>query len=113
MIPRIAELIASQEGYNVPGSIPWTHHNPGDLRHSPHSFHSPMAPDAIGSIPTAEEGWEDLIRQLNLYAARGLTVGQAIYEWAPPSDGNNTTAYLMYIIGGLGCGTDTPLSEAM
>jgi hypothetical protein len=112
VIPRIAELIAREEGYGIPGAIPTTHDNPGDLRHSPHSFHGAGAPDAIGSIDTPEDGWADLVRQLDLYAARGLTLAQAIYEWAPPNE-NNTAAYLAYVVSGLGISADTPLSQAI
>ena len=112
MISRIAELIAKEEGYGIPGAVPSRDHNPGDLRHSPHSYHTADSPDAIGDIPTAQEGWADLVRQLNLYAARGLTVAQCIYEWAPPSE-NNTAQYLAYVVDGLGCGSDTLLSDAL
>jgi len=112
MIPRIAELIAKEEGYGIPGALPTRFNNPGDLRHSPHSFHTADSPDAIGAIDSAADGWADLVRQLDLYAARDLTVSQAIYEWAPPSE-NNTAQYLAYVVGGLGCTSDTPLSEAL
>lgn len=112
MIPRIAELIAKEEGYGIPGALPTRDDNPGDLRHSPHSFHSPSAPDAIGQIDTPADGWADLVRQLQIFADRGLTVAQAIYEWAPPSE-NNTTQYLSYVASGLGCSSDTLLSQAL
>jgi hypothetical protein len=112
MIPRIAELIAREEGYGIPGALPTRNDNPGDLRHSAHSFHSPDAPDAIGEIDTPTDGWNDLVRQLDLYAGRGLTVAQAIYEWAPPNE-NNTPAYLSYIVNGLGVSSDTLLSSAL
>ena len=112
MISRFCELIAQEEGYGIPGAVPTRFHNPGDLRHSPHSFHTADSPDAIGQIPTAAEGWADLVRQVDLYAARGLTVAQAIYDWAPPNE-NNTPQYLAYVVAGLGCSSDTLLSEAL
>ena len=112
MIPRIAELIAREEGYGIPGALPTRDNNPGDLRHSPHSFHTADAPDAIGQIDSPADGWADLVRELNLYAARGLTVAQAIYEWAPPVE-NNTAGYLAYVVNGLGVSADTPLSQAI
>jgi hypothetical protein len=110
--PRIAELIAKEEGYGIPGAIPTTHDNPGDLRHSPHSFHAVDAPNAIGEIDTPADGWYDLVHELDLYATRGMTIAQAIYEWAPPNE-NNTAAYLSYIVNGLGCSPDTELKEAL
>lgn len=114
MIPRIGELIAQEEGYGIPGALPTRNHNPGDLRHSPHSFHTPTAPNAIGNIPTAEEGWDDLIRQLNIYVTEDptITVAQAIFKWAPPSE-NNSIAYLNYVVKGLECTPDTLLSDAL
>ena len=109
---KFAELIAKEEGYGIPNTLPTRTNNPGDLRHSPHSFHTADAPDAIGRIDNVEDGWADLERQLQLYADRGLTVAQAIYEWAPPTE-NNTAQYLAYIVQGLGCTSDTLVSEAL
>ena len=73
--------------------MPYRDQNPGDLRHSPHSFHTAAAPDAIGQIVTVANGWADLERLLTLYAERGLTLRQAIYEFAPPGE-NNSAQYL-------------------
>jgi hypothetical protein len=112
VIPRIAELIAREEGYGIPGALPTRDNNPGDLRHSPHSFHTADAPEAIGQIDSPADGWADLVRELDLYASRGLTVAQAIYEWAPPNE-NNTAGYLAYVVNGLGVSADTLLSEAI
>jgi hypothetical protein len=104
--------IAQEEGFNVPGSVPNRNNNPGDLRHSPHSTHSPRDPDAIGAIDTPADGWADLERQLQLYAARGLTLEQAIYEFAPPNE-NNSAQYLQFVCAGLGCTPDTPVAAAL
>jgi len=107
----LAELIAKEEGFDVPGTVPNRDNNPGDLRHSPHSFHS-GDPDAIGQIDTVADGWADLERQLNLYASRGLDLAQAIYEFAPPSE-NNSAEYLAYVCSGLGCSPTTLVSDAL
>src|SRR5580700_1373747 len=77
---KLDALIADEEGYGLPGTLPSRNNNPGDLRHSPHSSHDPAAPDAIGDIDTPQDGWTDLEEQLERYAARGLTLQQAIYE---------------------------------
>lgn len=108
----LAQLIATEEGFYVPGSIPARNFNPGDLRHSPHSFHTADAPDAIGKIDTAADGWADLERQLGLFAERGLTLAEAIYEFAPPSE-NNSAAYLRYICNGLGVQSSTLVSDVL
>ena len=114
MIPRIAELIAAEEGYGIPGALPTRDHNPGDLRHSAHSFHSADAPDAIGQIDSAQDGWDDLVEQLDRYPTEfpGITVAEAIYKFAPPSE-NNSAGYLAYVLHGLGCPADTPLTDAL
>jgi hypothetical protein len=112
VIPRLAELIAKFEGYGIPGAIPTTHANPGDLEHAPGATHT--AGDPIGEIDTPADGWHDLVRQLNIYVTEhpNWTVAQAIYEFAPPSE-NDTIAYLTYVLNGLGCSADTLLSDAL
>jgi hypothetical protein len=109
---KLDALIADEEGYGIAGSLPTRDNNPGDLRHSPHSEHDPDAPDAIGKIDTPQDGWADLEEKLQRYAQRGLTLQQAIYEFAPPSE-NNSAAYLKFVCDGLGCSPDTPVSQAL
>lgn len=108
---KLAVLISKEEGFGIPGSLPTRDNNPGDLRHSPHSFHL-GDPNAIGQIPTPEEGWEDLEHQLNLFAARRLTLEQAIYEFAPPTE-NDSERYLAYVCNGLGCTPQTLVADAL
>lgn len=95
----LAKLIAKEEGFFRSGTLPARNHNPGDLRHSPHSQH-PGDPNAIGVIPDDEEGWADLERQIQLDAARGMTLASAIYQWAPASDGNQPWTYLQDVVAG-------------
>lgn len=109
---KLAELIANEEGFNVPGSVPNRDHNPGDLRHSPHSEHTAEDPDGIGIEDSDADGWADLERQLQLFAARGLTLAQAIYKFAPPTE-NDSAQYLKYVCDGLGCTSDTLVSDAL
>jgi hypothetical protein len=108
----LAKDIAAEEGYGIAGDVPTRNNNPGDLRHSPHSAHSPTDPNGIGQIDTPADGWADLEEQLERYAARGLTLQQAIYEFAPPSE-NNSAAYLNFVCAGLGCSPDTLVSTAL
>lgn len=112
MTSRLAELIAKEEGYGIPGTIPTVRNNPGDLRHSPHSKHSPEAPNAIGQIDNPADGWSDLERQLQLFAERGLTLGEMVAKYAPPSK-NNTARYLTYICEGLGLPATATVAEAL
>jgi hypothetical protein len=111
---RLAQLIAKEEGFFKSGNLPARNHNPGDLRHSPHSQHAPGAPDAIGVIDDDADGWEDLERQLRIDAGRGMTLCQAIYSWAPPTE-NPTARYLSDVIDGFGGAVTalTPLTTVL
>lgn len=95
----LAKLIAKEEGFFRAGTLPARNHNPGDLRHSPHSHHS-GDPNAIGQIDDDAEGWADLERQLQIDAARGWTIAQAIFVWAPAADGNVPSQYLNDVLEG-------------
>jgi hypothetical protein len=108
---KLAYLISKMEGYGIPGAIPTTHNNMGDLRHSPHSQH-PGDPNAIGVIDTIAHGWEDLERQLQIYANEGLTLQQMVALYAPPTE-NNTSNYLTFVCNGLGMTPDVKVSEAL
>lgn len=108
---KLAEAIARQEGFYVEGSLPQRNMNPGDLRHAPGETH-PGNPNAVGAFPNLAAGWAALERQLGLYAARGLTVQQAIYEFAPPTE-NDSAQYLAYICQQLGCTPATSVTDAL
>jgi hypothetical protein len=108
---RLAQLIGKEEGFGIPGAIPTIRHNPGDLKHSPHSQH-PNSPEDIGTIDTDEHGWADLDRQLRKYARRGLTLREMVEIYAPP-DENNTEQYLSFITKALDLPPDATVSEAL
>jgi len=98
----LAKLIAGEEGFGKPGTLPTRRNNPGDLRHSPHSEHpgGPSHSDDVGTIGTVAQGWEDEERQLRIDADRGLTLGETIYQWAPLKDNNNPGKYLADVLAG-------------
>ena len=113
---RFCQLCASEEGFGKLGATPTRKDNPGDLRHSPHSSHAGEDPNAIGIIDNVDDGWADFERQARLWAERGLTVQQAVYEEAPPGvDGNDSANYLAFVVAGFdGAATaDTPLVDAL
>jgi hypothetical protein len=112
-VTKLAQLIAKEEGYGIPGAIPTTHHNPGDLRHSPHSAHSADAPNAIGQIDSDADGWADLERQLRLYASRGLTLREMIIDYYAPKEENNSEAYLAFVCKGLGVTDDCTVTRVL
>lgn len=72
----------------------------------------PGDPNAIGVIDTPSDGWADLERQLGLFAQRGLTLRQAIYEFAPPEE-NNSAQYLKFVCDGLGLPETATIAEAL
>lgn len=51
---KLAQLIAKQEGFGIPGAVPTRDNNPGDLEHAPGEVHTGSSP--IGSFATAQEG---------------------------------------------------------
>jgi hypothetical protein len=112
LMSKLAQAIAKMEGYGIPSALPTRDNNPGDLRHSPHSSHEGEGSNDIGIIDTAADGWADLEHQLQLYAQRGMTVSQAIYEFAPPNE-NNTAEYLAFVCSAVGCDPSTPVAEAL
>lgn len=116
---RFVQLCAEMEGYGKPDAIPTIDNNPMDLRHSPHSQHSPGAPNAIGKIDFIVNGWADAERQAELWAERGLTLAQAIQEqtgWTAEAgdvDGNHMQEYLSFVALGLGMEESTPMVEVL
>lgn len=88
---KLAQCIARQEGFGRPNEIPTVRHNPGDLRHSPHSEH-PGGPNDIGTIDSDDDGWDDLERQLRIYGSRGMTLESMIWQvYAPPNENDSET----------------------
>lgn len=110
---KLAHLIAQEEGFYKVGSLPSRYHNPGDLRHSPHSFHTATALDAIGQIDNDADGWADLDRQLELYAGRGLTLRTMVEDYYAPPGENDTEGYIRYLCTGLGCPDTLSVSQAL
>jgi hypothetical protein len=123
MPSKLAQLIAHNEGFGVPGAIPTVRNNPGDLKHSPHSSHVGIGPNDIGIIDTVANGWADLERQLRIYAEEGLTLQEMVNVYlgfakdAPLDtsivDGNNRVPYLNTICSGLGVPPTILVSAAL
>ena len=109
----LARLIAREEGFGIAGTLPTRNHNPGDLRHSPHSQHSADNPNGIGQIDTDADGWDDLERQLQLYAGRGLTLREMIVNYYAPKNENDPEKYLLDICRQLGVDPSCTVAQAL
>lgn len=75
------------------GSLPNTDNNPGDLRLAPWVQH-PTVKAGFWRPTSLQEGIAGLYHQLALDIARGQSLRQLVYTYAPPSDGNNSLNYL-------------------
>lgn len=106
---RLAQLIAREEGFGIPGAKPTRDHNPGDLEHAPGIY---AWDGQIGIERDDDSGWADLERQLRLYAERGMNLRQMVALYAPPNE-NDTALYLHYICEALGLGPEVPVSVAL
>ena len=93
LLYRLASAIASAEGFFVAGSLPQRDNNPGDLRAAPWLKNS-ILQSGFWQANTKQEGIAGLYHQLALDIARGYSLRQLIYAWAPPTDGNKTQNYL-------------------
>ena len=93
LIEAIANAIATAEGFFVQGSLPERNNNPGDLRAAPWLLH-PVVGGGFWQASSVGAGVAGLLHQIALDIARGQSLRQLIYSWAPPSDGNNTANYL-------------------
>jgi len=90
---HLASAIATAEGFFHPGTVPARLNNPGDLRAAPWLAH-PVRTDGFWAAPTRAVGLAGLYHQIALDIARGVSLRQLVYSWAPPTDGNNTEVYL-------------------
>jgi len=106
---RLAQLIGCEEGFGRPGTKPTRDHNPGDLEHAPHIY---AWDGKIGIEPDDQAGWEDLERQLQLYAARGMTLETMVPVYAPPNE-NDAAAYLQFLCDGLPATPDATIAEVL
>jgi hypothetical protein len=109
---KLARVMAMEEGFYVAGSIPNRDRNPLDLRHAPNASHEGEGSNDIGIEPTVEAGWADADRQLQLYAARHMTLRQMVYTLAPPEE-NNSEQYLKFVCDGMGLPDSTPVAVAL
>ena len=124
--PKIQALmlaIAEHEGWEppAPGKLPngsraYRHHNPGNLRRSPyaHSIVDNFAVFSSDFVGFMALHW-DIMQKARGQTVTGLTgqstIRDLIYVWAPPSDNNDTEAYVQSVVQRMGVTSTTTLAE--
>lgn len=122
MVDRLMMAMAIHEGWHPAGtsstpggSRSYRHHNPGNLRVSP--FASSTV-DGFAVFNNDFVGWNafqwDLLQKAKGNTSTGLngksTLRDLIYKWAPPSDGNDTEAYVRFVEKESGIAASTTLA---
>lgn len=112
-LERLASAMARQEGFWAPGPTPpKTNNNPGNMRRG----FVQRLPGVGGFVKfkSPEEGFANLFANLAVFAARDLTLRQAITIWAPPGGadgGNNTELYIKNVCAWTGYVPETHLQS--
>lgn len=122
-IERLMLAMSEHEGWSPPdkntpkgGSRSYRNHNPGNLRASPfaHSIEDGFAVFRNDFVGFMAFHW-DLMQKAHGNTVTGLnsksTLRELIYTWAPPSDSNNSKAYLENVVKKSGLRADTTLGE--
>ena len=106
----LGAAIQQMEGWS-PGTRSYRNNNPGNLRYV-------GQPGAIGKddagfaqFPDFDTGFNALLRQIDLYCQRGLTLAGMTAIYAPSSDGNDPFAYAQFLANRLGVTVDTKLTD--
>lgn len=87
LIGEIVTAIMKQEGASL------TSNNPGNIRAAPWLV-NPIIKNNFWQPRTRNEGIAGIYHIVALHIARGESLTQIIYSWAPPSDNNPTAKYL-------------------
>ncbi len=108
----IAQTIQKVEGY-YPGTLAYRNNNPGNLIFVGQPGAVPGA-GGFAAFPTYDDGYNALLKQIQNYANRGLTIQQMMDIYAPASQpGNNPTLYANQIASALGVSTDSTVADAL
>jgi hypothetical protein len=91
LIQRITNAIIRQEGMAP------DYTNPGNLRGAPWRT-SPVISGGFWHPETRAEGISGIAHVVALHIAEGDSLRQLISKWAPPSDNNNTAAYIQNVL---------------
>jgi hypothetical protein len=113
MIDQLISFIGKQEGWDDkdPSVVPRRLDNPGDLIYAGQLGATPVkiGNHTFAKFSSPQQGIVACYRQALADIAKGWNLRQLIMSWAPPSDRNNTEAYLANVAKGVGVDPDKPL----
>jgi hypothetical protein len=89
------QAVARMEGFGVSGALPTRLDNEGDLRYAnwETKYGATLDEKGFARFPSPEQG-EAALRELLNRAYVGMSFLDALNKYAPPSDGNNVSAYV-------------------
>lgn len=108
---KLANAIATLEGYKKTGTLADRQRNPGNLRFAGQK-NAVKGDKGFAKFKTHQDGFNALVAQIKLDSNRNLTLRQFIYKYAPPKE-NNTAAYLRSVSKTLGISPDTKLKAVI
>jgi hypothetical protein len=111
----LCEAIARQEGWEIPSSRCRRNHNPGNIRSSRFATnHGQIGIDDEGFAVFASDAHGFIALSLLLEVSYvELTLRKALYKYAPPSDHNDTEAYIRSVSEMTGIDADEKLTPTM
>ena len=116
----LREAMARKEGFGLsPLNRPTRNNNPGNIEYGAfarkHGGRLEIIPRGLASrprfahFPSEAKGWEAM-RHLLLSRYKGLTLKQAIFRWAPPTE-NDSQAYVQFVSRRTGLKPQSKLTE--
>ena len=116
LVGRIAEAIATMEGYYKPGTPAKRNRNPGNLR----TWGAMPTHNGLVVFPSEDAGFEALEHQIRKNIRRGLSfyeffAGRPGYYpgYAPACDGNDPVGYAEFVAKRVGVKADTVIADLM
>lgn len=117
VIKQLAQVIATQEGFWVSGSLPQRLNNPGALIYVGQE-NSIRDDSGFAHFVSAEAGWNALYKQLDLifsgksrYYTPEMTIQEFVDRWASISPEDERLAYANAIAKAFGVDINTPLNQ--
>lgn len=111
------EAIAREEGFGIDGSRAQRNNNPGNMNFGPFAQRYGAVLEThdkprFANFPSTDAGFQAM-RDLLAEHYSGMTIGQALNKWAPPSDGNDTSSYTENVTKWMGVPADTVLTPEL